>query len=156
MPIINSVFFSNASDCTFEVMFDSLSESPCCNAFIAVHAGSRNSPAQPSSETRYLLSQVFTGAPDPRTPPGDKPALDLPGPSTSAIRDVLVQDMVSRIGTVGSSNARLGFAIGPLAFDHYYPLRARRKWRGPQQQFARRAAEHSRDSSLTGAWACSS
>ena len=87
-------------------------------AALALDAGSGGATAQTRNETRYLLFQIFTGAPDPRIPLGDKPAVDLPAPSKSAVRDLIVQDVVARIGTVGTLRSKLGFSIGPLALDH--------------------------------------
>ena len=85
---------------------------------LVCQAGSGISAAEPQTETRYLVFQIFTGGSDPRIPIGDKPSMDLPAPSKTGIRDVMVRDLVERIGTVGSSKSKLGFAIGPLTFDH--------------------------------------
>jgi hypothetical protein len=69
-------------------------------------------------ETRYLAFQIFSSGPDPRIPIGDSGLNPLgPMPSQDAL-DPFVQDIIHRIGTVGTGKSRLAVILGHLAFDN--------------------------------------
>ena len=70
------------------------------------------------AETHYLMFQVFIGAADPAIAIGGSGMNALgPMPSQPAL-DAYVKDIVTRIGSVGQGQTRLGVVFGLLAFDH--------------------------------------
>ncbi|MGH7320588.1 MAG: hypothetical protein ACRELA_13300 [Candidatus Rokuibacteriota bacterium] len=81
----------------------------------------RPAPPPPSppplltGETRYLVFQIFTASPDPTRPLGAESPFIPPSKVTVA---AVVQNIVDTVGTRGVRGARVGFAIGPLGFDH--------------------------------------
>jgi hypothetical protein len=69
-------------------------------------------------ETRYLAFQIFTASPDPNiamSGEGLKPLGSLPEPGP--LRDY-INDIKTRIGTVGDPHTRLAVMFGPIGFDH--------------------------------------
>jgi hypothetical protein len=91
--------------------------------FACVAAGgfslARTSPAaQPaaSGEMQYLAFQIFTGATNPRTPPGSQAVLDAV-PSRAQL-DAFGAELIARIGGTGRGRHRLALIFGPIAFDH--------------------------------------
>jgi hypothetical protein len=64
-----------------------------------------------AAQARYLLFQIFTYSP-PSGPTSDS-VFPPPGQLSRE-----VEDIVSRIGTTGSLQNKLGFAVGPLTFNH--------------------------------------
>jgi len=66
--------------------------------------------AQTSAETRYLLFQIFTYAGESNNYPSIFPSHDEISNQ--------VEDILTRIGTRGGKLVKLGFAVGPLTFNH--------------------------------------
>ncbi len=72
-------------------------------------------PVPADGATRYLMFQVFSGNDTVEIPwDSTKPLVRTPKASV----ENLVENIVTTIGTRGTKNARLGFVLGPLAFDH--------------------------------------
>lgn len=67
-----------------------------------------------NEQTRYLIFQIFSGAPNPEIPFG-YPLGDPPTKDTIA---KMVQNIIDTIGTRSTAKAKLGFSIGPVTFDH--------------------------------------
>jgi len=63
-----------------------------------------------STSTQYLIFQLFT---DINTP---ELGNNFPPPNQSV--EDSVKEMVSKIGSTGCASNKLGFAVGPIAFDH--------------------------------------
>jgi hypothetical protein len=80
----------------------------------------RPSPPPPPKKiytggTRYLHFQIFTGTSDPKFPgKGDR----VFTPPSRAKLHAMAQTIVDRIGTTGDARNKLGFTLGPMAFDH--------------------------------------
>ena len=67
------------------------------------------------TETRYLAFQIFTWSPDPKMAGFGTVGTTLP---TKAPLLPYIQDIKTRIGTVGDRRNRLGFVLGPIGcFD---------------------------------------
>ena len=72
-------------------------------------------PIPADGATRYLMFQVFNGNQTVEIPwDNTKPLVRTPADSVAR----LVDDIVTTIGTRGTARAKLGFVLGPLAFDH--------------------------------------
>ena len=67
--------------------------------------------ARAGEPIRYLAFQIFTPAPD-----SEAMRRNLP-PDQEDLRQT-VRDLAEHIGIDGSSGKRLGFVLGPIAFDH--------------------------------------
>ena len=67
--------------------------------------------ARAGEPIRYLAFQIFTPAPD-----SEAMRRNLP-PEPEDLRQT-VRDLAEHIGIDGSSGKRLGFVLGPIAFDH--------------------------------------
>ncbi len=74
--------------------------------------------SQEASATKYLAFQMFTGAPDTSVPIGKSGRKPLSPPPSKAEMSRFVQKLIDEIGTTGDAETKLGFIIGPLAFDH--------------------------------------
>ena len=76
---------------------------------------SEESQHSPKPETRYLAFQIFTWSPDPK-----EAGFGTNGTTLPAKAPLLpyIQDIKTRIGTVGDRRNRLGFVLGPIGcFD---------------------------------------
>ncbi len=83
---------------------------PICAALQAWNGGAfAQQPAPPPP--RYLAFQIFTGGLD-----SNEMRMSFP-PRPEDLRKT-VGDLQKRIGTRGSESRKLGFVVGPLAFDH--------------------------------------
>ena len=72
-------------------------------------------PIPADGAPRYLMFQVFNGNQTVEIPwDNTKPLVRTPVDSVAR----LVDDIVTTIGTRGTTRAKLGFMLGPLAFDH--------------------------------------
>ncbi len=70
------------------------------------------------TETRYLAFQIFTYGPNPKVASmGERPNAVARFPEEEALRDY-IEDIKSRIGTVGDARTRLAVMLGPLSFEH--------------------------------------
>ena len=79
-----------------------------------------SAPAAPkklyTGGTRHLLFQIFTNASDPKFPPGSDDRVFTPPPREKLLE--MARTLVDRIGGTGDARNKLGFALGPMAFDH--------------------------------------
>ena len=71
--------------------------------------GAKTAPL-PTSEPKYLVFQIFVGA------PGTASQLNTVTPPSEI--NATVHDVIQKLGTKGTDQRRLGFALGLLAFDH--------------------------------------
>src|SRR5436190_3575286 len=84
-------------------------------AVIPSCGGSGGGSGTGTDETKYLTFQVFTGAATAEVAfSGTAPLVRTPKNSIST----LVQSIVAAIGQTGDARTKLGFVIGPIAFDH--------------------------------------
>lgn len=85
------------------------------SASFETSAAEQLKPIPSDGATRYLMFQVFSGNRTVEIPwDNTQPLVRTPKDSVAQ----LVDDIVTTIGTRGTTRARLGFVLGPLAFDH--------------------------------------
>lgn len=94
------------------LIFAAISLNPCASAN-SVPTPHRLVVSQHNieTETRYLAFQIFTWSPDPKMAGFGTEGTTLP---TKAPLLPYIQDIKTRIGTVGDRRNRLGFILGPI------------------------------------------